>query len=224
MEKQPIEQKEGLTQNKSKKLKVKLAPCLASGTLAVMLIASGFGFAWADTGVTSSGVTIKATDAIKNDPTAMKILENIELFKQRWNSYQAAQSLQDQQNKLIEQKRALAKEYLQNDLNRMTNSNDQTTPQRAFASFVSTVNTQSQGVFMDEFNYMQEKIQEATDAKNKVLQNGGTMDQALQAFNNAASIHKDQLVSINNQLNVKYNLANQNVQSLFDKWGQISRN
>ncbi|MDE1763681.1 MAG: hypothetical protein KGH88_05500 [Thaumarchaeota archaeon] len=223
MEKQPMEQ-ERPTTNENKKLGVKLTPCLASGTLAVMLIASGFGFAWADTGVASSGVTIKATDAIKNNPTAMNILENIELFKQRWGSYQETQTVQDQQNKVIEQQRALANEYLQNDLSKMTNSNDQTTPQHAFANFVSTVSTSTQGVFTDEFNYMQEKVQEATAAKNNILQNGGTMDQALQAFNNAASTHKDQLVSVNNELNVKYHLANQNVQSLFDKWGQISRN
>ncbi|MDE1766360.1 MAG: hypothetical protein KGI27_08835 [Thaumarchaeota archaeon] len=224
MEKQPMEQEERLATNENKKLSVKLAPCLASGTLAVMLIASGFGFAWADTGVTGSGAAIKATDAIKNNPTAMSILENIELFKQRWNSYQGAQAVQDQQNKVVEQQRALANEYLQNDLSKMENSNDQTTPQHAFANFVSTVNTSTQGVFTDEFNYMQEKIQEATAAKNSILQNGGTMDQALQAFNNAASTHKDQLVSVNNELNVKYHLANQDVQSLFDKWGQISRN
>ncbi len=222
MDKQPVEQKKDWPRaNKTKKPNVKLASCLASGTLAVIFLAGGFGFAWADTGVTN--VTIKATDAIKNNPTAMTILQNIELFDQRWKAQQEAQAIEDQQNKLIEQQRALAQQYLQNDLNRMEISNEQTSPQKAFANFVSTVNNKTQGVFMDEFNYMQEKVQQAIAAKNQVLQNGGNMDQALQAFNNVASIHKDQLVSVNNALNVKHGLASQDVQSLFDKWGQIPR-
>jgi hypothetical protein len=225
MEKQPKQEKEQARTNKEKKLNVKNAPCLASGTLAVILIVSGFGFAWADTGNTNAGVQIKATDAIKNNPTAMTILQEIELFSQKWKAQQEAQPAQDQQNKLIEQQRTLAQEYLQNDLNRMENANEQTAPQHAFANFVSTVNNnQTKGVFLDEFNYMQEKVQQAMTAKKQVLQNGGTMDQALQAFNNVATIQKAQLVSINTELNIKHNLANQTVQSLFDKWGHIPRN
>jgi hypothetical protein len=220
-----IEQEEGLTKPvKNKKLNAKLVSCLASSTLVVMFVAGTIGFVWADTGVDSSGVTVKATDAIKNDPVAMQILENIELFKQRWALQQQEQALQDEQNKLIEHQRALANAYLQNDLNRMENSKDQTSPQRAFTNFVSMVNTPTQGVFMGEFSYLQEKVQQANAARNQVLQNGGTIEQALQAFNDAASFHKDKLVSVNNQLNVKYHLADQKTQSLFDTWGDIPRN
>lgn len=223
-EKQMIQQEEGWTRPvKGKKLN-KLVPILASSTLAVMVVVSGLGFAWADTGTTTSGFTIKATDAIKNDPAAMKILQNIELFKQQWALQQQVQQLQDQQNQFIEQQRALANAYLQSDLARMDNAKDQTTPQNAFASFVSTVNSPAQSVFEDEFTYMQQKVQQAENLKNKVLQNGGTADQALQAFNSAAVFHKTELVSVNNHLNVKYNLAQQKVQSLFDQWGSIPRN
>ncbi len=223
-EKLMIEQEEGVTrQVKSKKLNVKLVQVLASSTLAVMVIVGGLGFAWADTG-SNNGITIKATDAIKNDPAAMKVLENIELFKQQWALQQQVQQLQDQQNQFIDQQRALANAYLQSDLAKMSNFKDQTAPQNAFASFVSTVNSPAQNVFLDEFSYMQEKVQQARDAKNQVLQSGGSLDQAIQVFNNAAAIHKTELVSVNNQLNIKYNLADQKVQSLFDKWGDIPRN
>ncbi len=216
-----IQQEEGWTRpTKSKKTKV--IPVLAASILATFFIIGNTGFAWADT-TDNSAVTIKATDAIKNDPAAMKILENIELFKQRWAAQQHAQQLQDQQDQLIEQQRALANAYLQNDLARMSNINDNTTPQNAFANFVSTVNSPAQKVFLDEFNYMQQKVQQAKDAKNQVLQNGGTVQQALQAFNDAATSHKINLVSVNAQLNVKYNLASQQVQSLFDQWGDIPR-
>jgi hypothetical protein len=224
-EKLLIEQEEGWTKPiKGKKSNSKLVSCLASSTLAVMVIAGSLGFAWADTGVDNSGITIKATDAIKNDPTAMKVLENIEWFKQRWALQQQTQQLEDQQNQLIDQARALAKASLQNELARMSNSKDQTTPQNAFANFANNVNSPAQGVFLDEFNYMQGKVQQAREAMKQVLSNGGTATQAIQTFSETAAFHKDQLVNVNNVLNIKYHLADQNIQSLFDKWGTITRN
>jgi hypothetical protein len=219
-----IEEEEGWTRPIKSKKNTKLVTCLASSTLVAMVIAGSLGFAWADTGVDSSGIAIKATDAIKNDPAAMKVLENIEWFKQRWALLQTQQELQDQQNKLIDEQRALAKASLQNDLDRMSNAKDQTTAQNAFANFVSTVNSPAHSVFSDEFNYMQTKVQQAREARNQVLQNGGTMEEAILAFNDAASFHKNELVGVNNVLNVKYHLADQNVQNLFDKWGNIPRN
>ena len=222
-EKLMIQQEEGWTrQVKGKKLS-KMVPVLASSTLAVMVIVGSLGFAWADTGATTSS-TIKATDAIKNDPAAMKILQNIELFKQQWATQQQIQTLQDQQNQFIAQQRALANAYLQNDLARMNNAKDQTSPQNAYASFVSTVNSPAQAVFQDEFTYMQQKVQQAENLKNQVLKSGGTADQAVQAFNSVAVFHKTEIVNVNNQLNVKYNLAQQKIQSLFDQWGSIPRN
>lgn len=221
-EKLMIQQEEGWTrQVKGKKLN-KIVPILASCTLAVMVIVGGLGFAWADTGATST--TIKATDAIKNNPTAMSVLQNIELFKQQYAAQQQVQTLQDQQNQFIEQQRALAKAYLENDLAKMSNAKSSTTPQNAFAIFVSKINSPAQAVFEDEFTYMQQKVQQAENLKNQVLQSGGTADKAVQAFNSAAIFHKTELVSVNNQLNVKYNLAQQKVQSLFDQWGDIPRN
>ena len=220
-EKLMIQQEEGWTKPaKGKKLN-KLVPILASSTLAVIFIAGGFGFAWADTG---SSATIKATPAIMSDPTAVKILQNIELFKQQWAAQQQVQQLQDQQDQFIEQQRTLANAYLQADLARMSNAKDSTTPLNAFTSFVSTVNPTALGVFEDEFTYMQQKVQQARDLNNQVLQNGGTADEAVQAFNSAAAFHKTELVSVNSHLNVKYNQADQKVQSLFNQWGSIPRN
>jgi hypothetical protein len=220
-----IEQEEGWTKPiKNKKLNSKLVSCLASSTLVVMVISGSLGFAWADTGASNSGIAIKASDAIKNDPTAMKVLKNIEWFKQRWALQQQAQQFQDQQNQLIEQERALANAYLQNELARMSNSKDQTTSQNAFANFASTVNSPAQGVFFDEFSYMQEKVQQAREAMKQVHQNGGTPEQLVQAFSKAAAFHKEQLVNINTVLNIKHHLADQNAQKLFDKLGNIPRN
>lgn len=199
----------------------KIVPlCLAGGALALVVVASNFDLVWADTG-SDNGITIRATDAIKNDPTAMKILYNIEWFKQRYALLQKEQELQQEQDNIINQQRALAQAYLQNELDRMSNEKDQTRPQNAFANFVSGVDTPIQGVFVDEFNYMQQKVQAAKDARSKILQSGGTMEDAMQAFNDAASFHKDKLVSVNSQLNVKYHFADTNSQSVFDKLGKV---
>ncbi|HYL66309.1 MAG TPA: hypothetical protein VEU72_04070 [Nitrosopumilaceae archaeon] len=218
-----IENKEMQTNNKSKKMNKTGQLCVFASVFAVLIVVTNFGFAWADTGANNTN-TILATDAIKNNPTEMKILENIELFKQRYAAMQQKQQIVDQQNQFIEQQRKIANAYLQNDLEGMNNGNDLTAPKNAYAGFVTHVDNSAQSLFWDQFNFMQQKIQNARNAMNQVLRNGGTMQEALQAYNNEAAVHKDQLVSINKDLNVKYNLADAKVQSLFNKDGKLSRN
>jgi len=218
-----MEKREFQTTNKGKKMNKRSQICVFAGVLAALIVVTNFGFAWADTGAGNTN-TILASDNIKNDPTAMKILQNIELFKQRYAAIQQKQQLVDQQNQLIEQQRKLAGEYLQADLAGMNNGNNLATPKNAYAVFVSHVDNSAQNLFWEQFNFMQAKVQNGKDAMNKVLKNGGTMQEALQAYNNEAAIHKDQLISINKDLNVKYNLADGKVQSLFNKDGKLNRN
>ena len=211
------------TNDKGKKMNKRSQLCVFASVFAVLIVVTNFGFAWADTG-TSNTNTILATDAIKNNPTEMKILENIELFKQRYAAMQQKQQIIDQQNQFIEQQRKIANAYLQNDLANMNNGNDLTFPRNAYAVFVTHVDNSAQNLFWDQFNFMQEKVQNAKNAMSKVLQNGGTVQEALQAYNNEAAIHKNQLVSINKDLNIKYNLADEKVQNLFNKYGKLNRN
>jgi len=218
-----MEKREFQTTYKGKKMNKRSQICVFAGVLAALIVVTNFGFAWADTGASNTN-TILATDAIKNNPTDMKILENIELFKQRYAAMQQKQQLVDQQNQLIEQQRKLAGEYLQADLAGMNNGNNLATPKNAYAVFVSHVDNSAQNLFWEQFNFMQAKVQNGKDAMNRVLKNGGTMHEALQAYSNEAAIHKDQLISINKNLNVKYNLADGKVQSLFNKDGKLNRN
>jgi hypothetical protein len=218
-----IENREMQTNDKCKKMNKRSQLCVFASVFAVLIVVTNFGFAWADTG-TSNTNTILATDAIKNNPTDMKILENIELFKQRYAAMQQKQQIVDQQNQFIEQQRKIANAYLQNDLAGMNNGNDLTAPKNAYAGFVTHVNNSAQSLFWDQFNFMQQKIQNARNAMSQVLQNGGTMQEALQAYNNEAAVHKDKLISINKDLNVKYSLADAKVQSLFNKDGKMNRN
>jgi hypothetical protein len=218
-----IENRETQASDKGKKMNKQSQLCVFASVCAVLMVVTNFGFAWADTGASNTNI-ILATDAIKNNPTDMKILENIELFKQRYAAMQQKQQIVDQQNQFIEQQRKIANAYLQTDLAGMNNGNDQTAPKNAFAGFVTHVDNSAQGVFWDQYNTMQEKVQQGRDAMNAVLKNGGTRQAALQAYNDAAAIHKDQLISINKDLNVKYNLADAKVQSLFNKDGKLNRN
>ncbi len=218
-----IEKRETQTNDKGKKMNKRNQLYVFASVFAVLIVVTNFGFAWADTGASNTN-SILATDAIKNNPTAMKILENIELFKQRYAAMQQKQQLVDQQNQFIEQQRKLANEYLQNDLASMNNGNDLTFPRNSYAVFVTHVDNSAQNLFWDQFNFMQEKVQNARNTMNSVLKNGGTIQEAMQAYNNEAAIHKDQLVSINKDLNVKYNFADAKVQSLFNKDGKLNRN
>lgn len=202
--------------------KIQLVLAISAGSL--LLSASYLGFAWADTGQNSvGGINIKASNAIKNDPAAMKILYNIEVFKQQYAAQQAKQDLQDQQQKLIDQQRKLASEYLQADLAKTNSQNDMSNPTNAYAGFVSKVNTSAQGVFLDEFAYMQAKVAQGKLAMDKVLQNGGSRDEALNAYYNGAATHKTELVSVNKAVNVKYNLADSTTQDLFNKDGNLKK-
>jgi hypothetical protein len=200
--------------------KIQLALAISAGSL--LLSASYLGFAWADTGQDSLGsINIKASDAIKNDPAAMKILYNIELFKQQYAAQQAKQDLQDQQQKLIDQQRQLANQYLQADLAKSNSQNDASNPANAYAGFVSKVDSSAQGVFLDEFAYMQAKAAQGKLAMEQVLQNGGSREEALNAYYSGAATQKTELVSVNKDINIKYHLADTNTQDLFNKNGNL---
>jgi hypothetical protein len=197
---------------------------LAMSAGLLLLSASYFGFAWAETGQDSSGnIQIKATDAIKKDPGMMKILYNIELFKQQYAALQQKQDLIAQQKKMVDEQRKLANSYLQADLASSNNNNDMSNPKNAYASFVSKVDSSAQSVFWNEFEYMQGKAIQGKLAMSKVLQNGGTKNEALNAYYNVASVQKIQLVSVNKDLNIKHGLADVNIQSQFNKYGNLKK-
>lgn len=202
--------------------KIQLVLAISAGSL--LLSASYMGFAWADSGQDSLGnIQIKATDAIKKDPGMMKILYNIELFKQQYAAQQQKQAYQAQQQQLIDQQRKLANDYLQADLASANNVNDMSSPANAYSSFVSTVDSSAQGVFQDEFAYMQAKVAQGKLAMTKVLEQGGSRSDALNAYYNGAATQKTELVDVNKGINIKYHLADTNVQDLFNKNGNLKK-
>jgi hypothetical protein len=186
----------------------------------IFFAVSGLGYAWAETNQTQTDNTqIKASDSIKNNPTAMKILNNIELFKKNYAAIESKKQLEDQQQQFIDQQRKIANEYLQADLAQMDNANSTHSPKNAYAGFVSTVNNSTKNLFWDEYNYAQQKITNAKLAMSQVLQNGGSKQDALNAYYEAAAMHKSELVSINLELNLKHHLADAKTQDLFNSLG-----
>lgn len=191
---------------------------IVASVLTSLIIMSGSGFAWADSGIENPA--IKATDAIKNNPKAMSILQTIELFKQQYAAQQEQQRVIDAQQKQIEEQRKIAEQNLQRDLAAINDQNSPASPKNAFATFVTHVNNSTQSLFWDEYSFMQEKVQNGRDAMHRVLQNGGTMAEAIQAYQNAAATHVSEIVDANKNLNVKYNLADKTTQDTFDKYGK----
>lgn len=98
---------------------------------------------------------------------------------------------------------------------------DPFTPQNAYTTFVSQVNQTVQAIFLGQFNYTEQKTNEGLAAMNQVLQNGGSAEQAREAFIQNASTSKSDITTVNNNLNVQYGKANSTVQAEFDKDGNL---
>lgn len=161
--------------------------------------------------------------ALQNDPMAQKILQEIQQSKQQVANIIGNETAAKINNQLIQQQRAAAASKLKQDLTALQQSNAASTPSAAYSSFLATIpNNSTQGVFEGEFNFMQQRVSAANAAMQNVLDNGGSLDQAMQTFDNYAAVNHAQVVQINNNLNVEYGLANSNVQSCFDSNGDLT--
>ncbi len=167
--------------------------------------------------------TVRNADQISKDPFAKSILEKIELMKQRLAEVEEAKKKQQEHQKFIDQQRELVKQRLAQDLNRMHDKYKDNTPKAAFTSFVSSKPIETHNVYWDMFNYQQQKVIDARKAMKTVLENGGSLQDARNAYHNEAAIKRVTLIDITKNLNVKYGLADEKVQSAFDKYGKLPR-
>jgi hypothetical protein len=95
------------------------------------------------------------------------------------------------------------------------------TPKNAYATFVSQLNQTVQAIFWGQFNFTEQKTNEGLAAMNQILKNGGSADQARNAFIQNASTSRSEITTVNNNLNVQYGHANSTVQGKFDKYGNL---
>lgn len=161
-------------------------------------------------------------DALKNNPMAQKILLEIEYSKKQIAELQKNQKDAEANKKLIDQQRLVAAELEKQAQQLMDLNNLPHTPTVAFRSFVATVNnTKIQNVFWGEFNFTSQRVDAGNTAMKKVLDNGGTWQEAIQEFTKYAAIRHSELIQVNTNLNIQYGLADSNIQKNFNENGML---
>ena len=70
---------------------------------------------------------------------------------------------------------------------------------------------------------MQDKVDSARGAMKQVLDNGGSLKDARDAYFTHAQTKRVQLIQVVEDLNVEHGLAERNVQDTFDELGKLPR-
>jgi hypothetical protein len=143
-------------------------------------------------------------DKIKNDPVALKILQNIELNKQKEEERQKRLQEIKEQQEFIEKQREIANQDLLVDLQVFFEQFDPFRPRNAFSTFVLQFDSTIQSVYWTQFNFTESKTKEGLAALQQVLNSGGTMSEARKVFHDTAAIPRAELDQINDQANTMY--------------------
>jgi len=170
--------------------------------------------------------TFLVSEKLKKNPLAMKIIAEMEAQKQRYKqlSEEKPQEIPLTKKQIeIEENRKISEEMLQEDLKSMEKKYIDFTPKNAFEKFISKLNSTYHGIFWDQFDYLNAKVQLALAAKNQVLENGGSFYEAQQEYFKYASMPRLEMISYIQELNIKYGFADSNIQSNFDANGKLPR-
>ena len=191
--------------------------------LAVILFSSPTAFAQQNDPKTESDFTVVTGDEISKNPIALKILKNIEIAKKKFAEMSDAEKQKLEYAKLLEQQRSIAKAKLEKDLASLNKRYEDFTPRNSYARFTAGLNSTHQAIFWDQFNYMNEKIKIATQAKKEILQNGGSFAEAQREFVKYASMSRVEMIKYISDLNIKYGFTDELLQAYFDKYGKLPR-
>ncbi len=151
---------------------------------------------------------VSAGEDLLNDPLTAKILQNIEISKQRIAQLQDPQIYKTENEKYVDQLRQMANEKLQEDLERMYKNKEDFTPRAAFAKYVAKKPAEYHDFYWELFEYMYHKVTYAREARDEILEQGGTYKEAQQIFIQIASISKAERIWKVQQMNEKYGLTN----------------
>lgn len=166
---------------------------------------------------------IRATEKIKNNPMMMQILKKIEQSKKILAEMQEGKKAQSQQNKALQEARAIANARLNAELDSMSKDNEQFTPQSAFAKFVSKKPANIQDIYVSMFNYQQDKIKSAQNIREQIIASSGNTKDAWNAYYKSSATSRVQMISLAKDFNVKYANADVKLQQVFDSNGKIPR-
>ena len=191
--------------------------------LLIMPATNGEQLAFAES---DSESTLKVSDKLKKNPLAIQIIAEMEAQKLRYKQLaeeSVPKVIPTREQILIEENRKISEEMLQDDLESMKKEYLDFTPKNAFAKFVEKLNSSHHGIFWDQFDYLNAKVQLAIAAKKDVLENGGTFYEAQREYFKYASMPRLEMISYIQELNVKYGFADEDLQSNFDPNGKLPR-
>jgi hypothetical protein len=189
--------------------------------LTVMLLIPAY--AYAQTDVETIGETRLSGDLL-NSPLAQDILEKIEQTKQWIADLENREYEKTKAQQELDEKRSVALERLNQDLLEWENLWANYTSRAAFERFVEDKPTAVKGVFWDQFEFKEMKVNAGRTALKDVIANGGTLNEARAAYHKAAETKRIELIEMNAQFNVKHNLAYYKEQLLFNSTGQLPLN
>jgi hypothetical protein len=156
----------------------------------------------------------------------MKIIAEMEAQKLRYKQLSeetTPKSIPTKAQIEIEKNRKISNQILQDDLKSMKEKYIDFSPENAYEKFVLKLNSVYHGIFRDQFNYLNAKVQLAIAAKNLVLENGGSFYDAQREYFKYASMPRVDMINYLEELNVKYGFAEKNIQSNFDSNGKLPR-
>ncbi len=181
-------------------------------------------FATAQTNDLEFEFTTITKDEIKTSSVAQQMLERIELSKKILADLREGKnSEQTEKQKFIEEQRKISQQKLQVQLDRMNKDYEPFTPRNAFASYLTGVNPTYHGIYWGQFDYMNEKVKIAKAAKQAVIDQGGTYQEAFQEYVKYASMTRVEMIKLNQELNIKYGFADADIQKDCDKFGKLPR-
>jgi len=158
---------------------------------------------------------------LANNPVAQDILRKIEQTKQWIADLEKRDYEKTLAQKLLEEKRAIALERLNYDLEQWEILWSNYTSRASFERFVDDKPSEVKGVFWDQFEFKEMKVNAGRDALKQIIANGGTMREARDAYIKAAETKRIELIEANTQFNIKHNLAYYKEQLLFDRQGEF---
>jgi hypothetical protein len=168
-------------------------------------------------------VDVKASEELQKNPLAMKILAEMEKQKLKYQQQMQVKSQQTAQQAEIEEKRAIAKQRFSEKIESFTDKYKDFMPKAAYSKFVEKKPEPIRNVFWGMFDFMQGKVDNARAAMKDVLDKGGSLQDARDAYFEHASTKRVQLIQAVKDLNIQHGFADKSIQDTFDEKGKLPR-